>query len=289
MTNKPSWRDHYDIHPAAAFYHGFSSDEQLKELAEDIDQRKVIFEPIHTASVLGKTFVIDGVSRLDAAEKTGRRIIDEKGNWIGMLDGRVIHHSGKTDEEVWSIVTSLNNKRRHLTKEQILEAADHMLKRTKEGERNNDPVMMKRSFSPTPGRRGGSTKDPHTASLRELAEKTAGEPISDSTLERYLRHDRQRQKLESRKKTGKKPVPFDEAVWTKWSHFLTYWGKAERQEATKLVEQCLSLFEQWPADKHTDVTQSVRRWLSWFNNWPVKQHIEVIKLVREFLKDGRAP
>src|SRR5262245_37918724 len=78
----PSWRDFYDTHPAAAFFHTLSSDEQLEELAEDIAKQKVIFNSIHTASVFGKLFVIDGISRLDAIEKTGRMTVDEKGNWI---------------------------------------------------------------------------------------------------------------------------------------------------------------------------------------------------------------
>jgi hypothetical protein len=113
-----SWRDFQGAHAAAEFYHGFSTAEQLQELADDIEKQKVIFEPIHTATVFGKSYVIDGISRLDAIEKTGRQIIDEKGNWIGMLADKIVHHPGKTDEEVWDIVHSLNDQRRHLTESQ---------------------------------------------------------------------------------------------------------------------------------------------------------------------------
>ena len=124
-----SWRDFYAIHPAAEFFHRFSSAEQLDQLKADIDKQKVILDPIHTASVFGKTYVIDGISRLDNAERTGRNVVDEKGNWIGMLAGHVVHHPGKTDEEVWDLVISLNLKRRHHDTAQLSEIADKLATR----------------------------------------------------------------------------------------------------------------------------------------------------------------
>jgi hypothetical protein len=143
---QPSWRDHCAIHPAAAFFHEFSSKEQLDELADDIDKQQRLLDPIHTASVFGKTFVIDGITRLDAAEKTGRQIIDENGNWIGVLDGHVVHHSGKTDEEVWDIVISLNLKRRNYTTGQLSEIADELA--TRPIGRQNKSALM-RNYVPT--------------------------------------------------------------------------------------------------------------------------------------------
>jgi hypothetical protein len=123
-----SWHEFYDIHPAAAFYHGFSTEQQLKELRDDIAKREVIFDPIHTASVPGafKPFVIDGISRLDQLEALGYEIIDSQGNWKGMLasishgglNRYVVHHPGKTDQEVWDMVHSLNDIRRHLDESQ---------------------------------------------------------------------------------------------------------------------------------------------------------------------------
>ena len=134
---KPSWRDFYDIDPAAAFFHQFSGPEQLRELAEDIDRQQVIFEPIHTGSTAGtpRPFVIDGISRLDGAESTSRQIINAKGEWMGMLSSagnvrHVVHHPGKTDKEVWSIALSLNLKRRHHTTGQLAEIADKLATRT---------------------------------------------------------------------------------------------------------------------------------------------------------------
>jgi hypothetical protein len=255
---QPSWRDHFDIHPAAAFYHGFSSDEQLKELTEDIGQRQVIFDPIHTASVFGKTFVIDGVSRLDAAEKTGRQIIDEKGNWIGVLDRHVVHHSGKTDEEVWDIVSSLNLKRRHLSKEQILEVADHMLKleAAEKGAAKKERASSARSFSPNPGKRGGSTKDPHKTALHERAEKIAGGPISNRTVEKYLSRQPDCPKKAPVKTKAKKERPFNDQVWDKWQHFLNHhWSPAERHEVKPILHGLTALMlKYWPSGDYAIVT-----------------------------------
>jgi hypothetical protein len=82
----------------------------------DQSQQQVIFEPIHTASVSGeaKPFVIYGINVLDQLEASGHQIVDENGNWVGILaePGRVIHHQCTSHEEVWGIVASLNRKRR---------------------------------------------------------------------------------------------------------------------------------------------------------------------------------
>jgi hypothetical protein len=110
--NKPSWRDLKHIHEAAAFFHKFSEEDpgrkQLKELVADINEKRIILDPIHTATVPLKAgeFVIDGISRLDALEAAGIQVVDEKGEWMGILSSAGgqqmrIHHGGKTDEEVW--------------------------------------------------------------------------------------------------------------------------------------------------------------------------------------------
>jgi hypothetical protein len=230
-----SWHEFYGIHPAAAFYHGFSSHEQLEELRADIDKQQVIFDQIHTATVFGKSFVIDGISRLDQAEKTGRQIVDEKGNWIGMLDGHVVHHSGKTDAQVWAIVSSLNLKRRHLTKEQILEVADQMLEleAAEKGAAKNDRTTTTRSFSPNPGTRGGSTKDPRKAALKKRAQELAGESVSDSTVDNYLRRNRSGK---APRKPKKEPS-FENQVYKKWTQWLKRFPHEKRREVTNLVHE----------------------------------------------------
>jgi hypothetical protein len=76
------------------------------------EKAQVRFEPIHTASVLGeaKPYVIYGIKTLDQLEASGHQIVDENGNWTGILaePGRVIHHPCQSHEEVRDIVIALN-------------------------------------------------------------------------------------------------------------------------------------------------------------------------------------
>jgi hypothetical protein len=204
---QPSWRDFCKSHPAAEFFHDFSSEEQLEELREDIDKQQVILDPIHTASVFGKTFVIDGISRLDAVEETGRQIVDEKGNWIGVLEGHVVHHPGRTDEEVWDLVISLNLKRRHLTTKEradvAVKLADYLqAKAEKRSFVSNDKKLSKR------GRAEGRPSEGKTESV-EHAAKTMN--VSPSTVRRAQERQDQtdHRKTESQRKThSRKEKPF---------------------------------------------------------------------------------
>lgn len=82
------------------------------------DKLQVHFATIHTATVAGDParYVIDAdsVRTLDALEAAGHQIVDENGNWTGILaePGRVTHHQCKSHDEVWDIVASLNCNRR---------------------------------------------------------------------------------------------------------------------------------------------------------------------------------
>jgi hypothetical protein len=301
-----SWREFFDIHPAAAFFHQFSSDEQLQDLADDIDKQEVILAPIHTANVVGKAkpFVIDGISRLDAAEKTGRQIVRENGEWMGMLSNvgssrSVIHHPGMTDAEVWSIVASLNGKRRHLTKKQIVEAADRMLELETAGKsaakddltssaQSSSPTEGKkelassaRSFSPTRGKRGGSTKDPHKAALKERAEEIAGEPVSTRTVEKYLADQPDRSKPKSSKKGRHKEVPFADQVHKKWMAWINRFQHEQRTEIYAVVHEWTEWLSDYDAPRHMRISGLVRDWIAWLSRFK-ERHGEVAGLVHGF-------
>ena len=200
-----SWRDFYAVHPAAEFFHGFSSADQLKQLRDDIDKQQVIFNPIHTASVFGKTFVIDGISRLDGAEKTGRQIVDEKGNWIGVLSDHVVHHPGKTDQEVWDLVISLNFKRRHMDREQRSDAAaklaDYLqVRAAKESYLSNDKKLSKR------GRAEGRPPEGKTESVEQAARLTKVSPSSIRRAQKRQRQESEKAESEKSRTTRRKKV-----------------------------------------------------------------------------------
>jgi len=231
-NGKPSWRDQYAVHEAAAFFHQFSGDDQLKELAEDIDEQGAIFEPVHTASVpgKGKPFVIDGISRLDAAEKTGRQIIRENGEWMGLLSNvggsrSVIHHPGKTDEEIWSIVISLNLKRRHYTTGQLSAIADTLATR------------------PT-GRPGKSALMRNYVFTQEQAAKTVG--VSRRSVQQFRQVKKESPEKVAAIRAGRlsvaratrdakpkhKPKPLDTSssfVWKRFGQFLNRWPHQQQR------------------------------------------------------------
>jgi hypothetical protein len=75
-------------------------------------------------------------------------------------------------------VISLNIHRRHLTKEQ---QAELIVKAIEAGRPTNDSAKVARSFSPSLGKRGGSTKDPV---LRQAVEEGAKHEISARTIKR---------------------------------------------------------------------------------------------------------
>jgi hypothetical protein len=256
-----SWREFFDIHPAAAFFHEFSSDEQLQALTDDIDKREVLLAPIHTASVVGKAkpFVIDGISRLDAAEKTGRQIVSENGDWMGMLSNvgssrSVIDHPGMIDKEVWDLVISLNLKRRHHTTGQLSEIADMLATRPagRPWPKNKSPEIH--NYAPT------AAKTDQTSEIQFDSTPTVEQAAKMVGVSKSSVHDFRKVKKEAPEKvvdirSGKlspskaaselpakkskrrprKELSFADEVRKKWTQWLNRFQHAQRKEVIAIV------------------------------------------------------
>ena len=136
----PFWRDVLPIHPAALLFPRMSADE-LKALTEDIkrngqQQPIAIIEkprrrPDGTLHVKDPPVqeVLDGISRLDAMEAAGIRIIDKDGQLDDHIKGLVVD----TDEvDPVAFVISANIHRRHLTGEQKRDLIAKLIKATPE-------------------------------------------------------------------------------------------------------------------------------------------------------------
>jgi len=174
----------------------------------------------------GKTYVADGITRLDAMEALGWQIVDEHGNWIGALDGKVDHRPNYTHEQVAKLVISLNAKRRHQSKQELVDAIDKALKAAEEpaaGVSNKD-------YEKLPSKRGrlgeGRPKDPHKA---KVVEQAADIGIPKATVEAALAKKRKR--LEPRKGKSKllngkdastafDPKAFGDLVWKRLSQLI---------------------------------------------------------------------
>jgi hypothetical protein len=107
MTNCPerkSWRDVLPIHPAAELF-PLMSQEELRELGEDIKAKGTIHHPI----VLYQGKLLDGRNRLDAMEMVGFDFDFERGH--------AVHHLHRSTDP-YEYVISASLHRRHLTAEQ---------------------------------------------------------------------------------------------------------------------------------------------------------------------------
>ena len=174
--------------------------------------------------------------RNDAVEKTSRQIVDEKGNWIGVLHGHVIHHAGKTDEEVWSIVTSLNNKRRHNTTGQLAAMADGLATAKHGGDRRSDQSAEIHIDSPMTVAEAAKVVGTSTSSVRQFrrVKKAAPEKIKDIRAGQ-LAPSKAVSDLSAKGKSRKKEIAFADQVYHKWTLWVNRFDLKQRLEVMQLV------------------------------------------------------
>lgn len=216
MTKKKqkSWRDVLPVHPAADLFPKLD-EEKLRELGEDIKRNGLKQPVIVWKEVMGSAFdgddvapekrqsyLLDGRNRLDAMELVGMSTVNPEGDYIagglkksvsavgfgysvfGLGTDQVDSKPKLTPGEVpdpAAYVISTNIRRRHLTPKQQVSLIVKVVKAA------NDFANVARSFSPTPGAKGGSTKDPLKL---EVVEKAAEYGHSERTAERALAEER---------------------------------------------------------------------------------------------------
>ncbi len=151
------WRNRYPVHPCANVY-PLMSDGEIDALAADI-KANGLRQPVvlWTSSRDKRTYVLDGRNRLEALARLGPQTLatPNEPNTSGLPNTPYVFEQVETvDPAVY--VIGANIRRRHLTKEQQAE----LIVRTIEAAKPNDSAKAARSFSPKPGKRGGSTKDP---------------------------------------------------------------------------------------------------------------------------------
>jgi hypothetical protein len=190
-----TWRDWYPVHPCADVF-PMMTDEEIAALAEDIkahglQQRVVLWQAPQASKVRAKPaayFVLDGRNRLEALVRLGVEIPspDDPRGWVNLpcdLSGCVFevandrrHWHAPEVQDPAQFVIGANIRRRHLTKEQQAE----LIVRTMEADRN-ELANVARSFSPTAGKKGGSTKD---AVLEKSVAEGKKHGISTRTMRR---------------------------------------------------------------------------------------------------------
>ena len=153
------WRDLYPIHPCADVFPMMST-EEIDALAADI-KANGLREPaiVWRNPVDQRLYVLDGRNRLDALERNGVSVSTP--STIRVAETQDIVNPA-------AFVISANIRRRHLTKKEqadlivaTIEAANSATGTTESGESasaKNDRAKPARSFNPTKGQRGGSTR-----------------------------------------------------------------------------------------------------------------------------------
>jgi hypothetical protein len=198
---KPIWRDFRKIHPAAAIFNEKTTDDDLKKLAADIKAEglKARIREREVAGEKGVRYVIDGISRLDAMEQVlDWQIINERGEWIGALEGNVELRFGRTHEQIAREVISLNAKRRHNTKEDLAAAIAEALKL----ERVTKGKGISHIDDEKKPRPRGRPRDEYK---EEVVKEAAKHNISKPTVEKALARQPDRPKIEKPK--SKEPEP----------------------------------------------------------------------------------
>ena len=232
-STETGWRKHIDPHPAALVFHKHTTDEDRKKISDDLKENQRLQARIVTAHVAdesgGKTYIVDGITRLDEMEALGWQIVDEHGNWIGQLEGMVDHRRNYTHEQVRQLVISLNANRRHKTKEQIADSIIEVLDLERKSAKGVSPNQV-RETSPQGGR-------PRDEFKTEAVKRGAAAGISKKTVEKSLAKQPDRPKITkpTRREQPEKKKPFDDQVWHKWLLWMKQWKPEKVREVRALV------------------------------------------------------
>jgi hypothetical protein len=110
-------------------------------------------------------YLLDGRNRLDAMELVGLKTLTDDETLEAGYPGYIPEHvyafrDGQPWIDPFSYVIAKNIRRRHLNKEQQAELIVKVIKAQEEAAKKDELIKNTRSFSPTTGKRGGSTKDP---------------------------------------------------------------------------------------------------------------------------------
>jgi hypothetical protein len=183
-----SWRDLYPPHPCADVF-PMMSEAELDDLANDIKAHGLLKRVVLTQGDPDedddKVYVLDGRNRLEALTRLGVEFPVPAKHWEPVVIGKDAREAfivfewraGQIDIDPAAYVIGANIKRRHLTKEQ---QAELIVKTIEAGQATNDRATVARSFNPTTGQKGGSTKDPV---LAKAVTEAAKHGISKRTVQ----------------------------------------------------------------------------------------------------------
>jgi hypothetical protein len=176
-----TWRDHYQVHPAADVF-PMMSDQALAELGEDIKANglkvPLSFCWVDTGTPRAHRVLIDGRNRLEAMERVGVCLQPQSNELPGRFREQETART-ITDGDPVAHIISLNLRRRHLTPAEIANFLVKLAKMQVERETGSpDPVSRK-------GGRG--KRSPVKAKALELNRTLPkGVQVSEPTIKRSI-------------------------------------------------------------------------------------------------------
>ena len=232
MTNSSySWREFFPPHPSALVFHKHTTPEDRVRVRKGLKEAERLDVRIVTAHVAdesgGKTYLVDGITRLEEMEKLGWQIVDDNGNWMPAINDMVDHHRNYSHEQVRKLVARLNGARRHMTQQDVSDAIVETLKI----EVKEQPLEFLSSDAKKLSKRGrlgeGRPKDSFKT---EAMKRAAEEGVNPAAVQRLLAKNKlpaskAKQHTESRRERKGKPkpkkeVPFEDQVFEEWKVFL---------------------------------------------------------------------
>jgi hypothetical protein len=218
IAEKKPWRELYPVHPCADVF-PMMPDDEIDALAEDIKAHGLRTPVVLTS----RDVVLDGRNRLEALSRLGV-------NWS---DVTFTYH----EADPAAFVISANIRRRHLTKEQQAE----LIVRTLEAGQPNDRAKVARSFNPTNGQRGGSTKDPLLAAAVEEGQK---HDISKRTIQNARAKVAGRSTIEPTVTVPPLPSTYE------WVDAKNTQLHKQRAASVKAMMDVLTQYEQLTTERH---------------------------------------
>jgi len=257
MSDKPSWRDFWKVHPAAEAFPLMDA-EELRKLADDIDANGLKV-PAERRLTKSGVYVIDGRNRLDALESKGVQLVNDKGGW---LHPEYVHSPGReyTDAEIANEVIALNARRRHQSKYELADCIVRALAAVST-DKSTDVVKITKSVKRAEsGRLTGSEKGIRGQAV-EIAKQHG---ISASTVDKVLAKQKPGASAPAKRIRLKRLPPGipkkerlelriaelseTEGDLVEMTHAMFYWGSLSDDERDRFIRKAKSGVNVW---KHT--------------------------------------
>ena len=228
------------VHPVARMFAGLEGNE-MNDLRNDIKANGILVPIVVNQD---RDTIIDGRNRWAIA------------NELGIQTDVPYEVFAGADEDIPAEILRLNVFRRHLTDDQRLAAIAKVRgpQLEKEGRARQVAGGKNKVSDSFNGKGAGKTRVAQLASEAKTTEYRAGQVeevrkaglIDDVMQKKQTLKQAHKAASATRKPVVRKPVPFEDEVWTAWSRLLKHWPQTQHRAVIAKVEQFIA--DRRPAD-----------------------------------------